>query len=339
MQPVKIYKSISKDRSVIFPFMYYTEYNESLFCLKYSCHKGNALVYLHYDGSKQFLAEAILSDYPIHSEDINPFDEMKKKIPTEDVSFDKLLFDMHLAACSSLSTWYDKNILYKIKNSYSKPPILIGGCGRSGTTLLLSILSTHSSIQAINDEIYAFYPRPYRLQRLETALAKKNNDDICRWCEKTPKNIRAIPDILKLLGKETKFIHIVRDPRDVITSVHPNHPGQYWVTPDRWIEDVSEGLRYQEHTLIVKYEDLVLDLKNTVHKICNYIEESFEDQMLDVEKNATVRQNIAWGKEQIKPMHSSGIQRWNKKESNNIINQMMKNEKVNTLMKKLKYLA
>jgi len=339
MQPVEIYTSFVKDRSVIYPFQYYTEYGESIICLKYSSHTGNALIYLHYDGNRRFIAKAVLSDYDIRTEKINAFEEMEKDIPIIEINFEKLFFDMHLVASSNLNNWYDKDILSKINDSYPKPPILIGGCGRSGTTLLLSILSSHSSIQAINDEIYAFYPRPYRLHRLNQALKNEKKIPKKRWCEKTPKNIRAIPDILQLFGNKVKFIHIVRDPRDVITSVHPNHPDQYWVSPERWIEDVAEGFKYKERTLLIRYEDLVFDMKKTVQTICDYIDEFFESNMLDIQRNATVRQNIAWGNEQIKQIHTQSVQRWKKDKFQSRVNSLLHNEKAIVLMRKLGYLV
>jgi hypothetical protein len=42
--------------------------------------------------------------------------------------------------------------------SLPQKPIIIGGCARSGTTLLLSVLSCHPNIYAIPDETYTFCP-------------------------------------------------------------------------------------------------------------------------------------------------------------------------------------
>ena len=45
----------------------------------------------------------------------------------------------------------------------TRPPVIVGGCERSGTTLLLSILSSHPAIQAIPVETWAFcFRTPYR---------------------------------------------------------------------------------------------------------------------------------------------------------------------------------
>ncbi|MCA9555784.1 MAG: sulfotransferase, partial [Myxococcales bacterium] len=67
---------------------------------------------------------------------------------------------------------------------FPEPPIIIGGCGRSGTTLVASILSCHPRIAVVGPETRAFaagaYPSdrpprpftPFRLGALEAALAR-----------------------------------------------------------------------------------------------------------------------------------------------------------------------
>ncbi len=50
---------------------------------------------------------------------------------------------------------YFTNLSY-VNQISKKCPIIIGGCGRSGTTLLLSILGSHPNIQAIKDETGLF---------------------------------------------------------------------------------------------------------------------------------------------------------------------------------------
>ena len=128
---------------------------------------------------------------------------------------------------------------------FRKPPILIGGCPRSGTTLLLSILSAHPSILAIHDEMWGFWPteteeefskmmRKFYL-RLDKRLKKMAIPASCtRWCEKTPNNVREFGKIIQWFRPTPKLLHIVRDGRDVATSVHPSDPSKYWVPVEQW---------------------------------------------------------------------------------------------------------
>ncbi len=63
-----------------------------------------------------------------------------------------LLFEQRLP-------WRYKHIIGRIKDfRLYKSPILIGGCGRSGTTLLTSILSSHPKIALIPHETGIFCP-------------------------------------------------------------------------------------------------------------------------------------------------------------------------------------
>jgi len=60
---------------------------------------------------------------------------------------------------------YVKSWLFDRKLSRTRRPIVIGGCARSGTSLLLSLLSCHPQIIAIPVETQtlcptAYYPRP-----------------------------------------------------------------------------------------------------------------------------------------------------------------------------------
>ncbi|KPA10921.1 Sulfotransferase [Candidatus Magnetomorum sp. HK-1] len=338
MKLQKIVQAVSKDTRALYPFQYYTACEESIFCFVYSSHSVNAKAYFHYDNQKRLLAKTILGDVIIDTKKINVFDEIENKTIIENQDFKDLFFEMHLASSCEQNRWYDKNVLAKINSMYPKPPIIIGGCGRSGTTLLLSILGAHPSIQAINDETYAFYPYPFRLSLLSFALDQKISKQKTRWCEKTPKNVRAFGDILKLFDSNVRLLHIVRDPRDVVTSVHPNHPAKFWVPIERWVEDVQVGLNHKNQTLIVRYEDLVLDTEKTIRIICDYIGETFEKKMLNIQKYSSVKQNAAWGKEKVKSIHHNSIKKWEKPEYKVIIDHLMENEKAVQLMRELGYI-
>jgi len=239
----------------------------------------------------------------------------------------------------------------------SRSPIIIGGCGRSGTTLLLSILSCHPAILGIAPETVALCPDGYG----DDGLYNKNPDlsvpleiwkiyrylidskipnQAERWCEKTPRNVLYFGRILQHFGKRARIIHIIRDGRDVITSRHPTDPDRFWTTPDRWVQDVQAGLKFQSHpqVLTIHYEDLLREYEKTVRSICAFLEEEFSDAFLNYPESSTVDQHLAWpgGPQKI---NTRSIGRWKNSQMNDIIRTFLENPEVVKLLKSLGYLV
>jgi len=192
-------------------------------------------------------------------------------------------------------------------------PIVIGGCGRSGTTLLLSILSCHSKIFAIDIETVALCPDgygadgmynkapdlnvPFRLEKIYHYLTEHEIPTSCtRWCEKTPRNVFYFDRILRHFGSGVRLIHIVRDGRDVVTSIHPGHETKFWVPPERWIMDVAAGRQMEKHPqiLTIRYEDLVRNYEVTMRRICEFVEEEFIAEFLSYPNSARLKESGAW---------------------------------------------
>lgn len=78
-----------------------------------------------------------------------------------------------------------------------------------------------------------------------------------------------------------RFIHIVRDGRDVITSRQPKKPSKYYVSSERWINDVSAGLNYKDddRLLMIKYENLVRNYSEIIKKKCEFIGVDFAQEL------------------------------------------------------------
>jgi len=223
---------------------------------------------------------------------------------------------------------------------FSGGGIVIGGCGRSGTTLLLGMLSAHSKICAIPLETDNLYPQVEAAMIIKWLyLSHCNNSEARLWCEKSPKNITNVPEILSFLGSTGKFLHVVRDGRDVITSKHPSNPDAYWIPIDRWVADVSAGLMAEEYPQVrrVRYEDLVGHPRRTLDSILEFLGEEFEENMLSWQRTGTVQFHYALGGKP-EPLHHRSVGRWKDPEHARRIDQFMSTEDAKTLLARLNYL-
>ena len=238
-----------------------------------------------------------------------------------------------------------------IKKDYKfdKSPIIIGGCGRSGTTLLLSIIGAHPNIFSFPDEVMAFFDwvpdeegdgyEPKRIDRLYRAmLLNRIPNQVDRWCEKSPPNVLYFDKILDYFNGEVNLIHIVRDGRDVMLSKHPKKPDEYWVSPQRWVNDVRAGLEFKDHSqvLTIKYENLIVDYNTTIEKICDFIGEDCTEEVYSWLENTNVKKNEAWSG-QVKKLHSSSIEKWKQDKNRERVKEVMQNEEVVKLLKELDY--
>ena len=107
-----------------------------------------------------------------------------------------------------------------------------------------------------------------------------------RWGDKTPAYIEIVPPLAAMF-EDAKFIHLIRDGRDVAKSFERqgwHGPGMHGYTRE-WLRAIELDMRLSktvlnERILRVLYEDLVLHPETTLRRICDFIDEKFEDQML-----------------------------------------------------------
>jgi hypothetical protein len=112
-----------------------------------------------------------------------------------------------------------------------------------------------------------------------------------RWGDKTPTYLTHLRAIEKLLP-ESRFIHILRDGRDVALSVKhlPFAPGESietiaadWSTQIRVARQQGRACR---HYLEVRYEDLVTRTTETLQRVCDFVAIPYEAGMEDYYVNA-----------------------------------------------------
>ncbi len=108
-----------------------------------------------------------------------------------------------------------------------------------------------------------------------------------RLGDKTPPYINIVGE-LGALYPGAKFIHLIRDGRDVAISFVDAKIGgrSYEGKRFEWTRAIRLGLAYRNspfagQILEVRYEDLVSDVQATIERVCAFLDEDFEPQMLD----------------------------------------------------------
>lgn len=202
-------------------------------------------------------------------------------------------------------------------------PVFIGGAPRSGLTLLRVILDAHPSISCGPDAghvaltmtsadfeatLGGLHRDHFFLEREEVRrnfaraiaapmAARAKAAGKPRWGDKTAFNILVFGQLAKLFP-EARFIHLVRDGRDLSASLLERR----WRSPSGalfeqcaslagaaryWASIVTRGVETEkalgDRALRVRYEDLAADPAGTVHRICDFVGEPFEPATLTIE--------------------------------------------------------
>ena len=147
-----------------------------------------------------------------------------------------------------------------------------------------------------------------------------------RWGDKTPIYIEILPELARMFPG-SRFIHLVRDGRDVAKSFKATG----WDTGGRWLHDNTRewmkavrchwrwmSSEFRERILLVRYEDLVINTEATLRQICKFIDEEFEPQMLTwqerVDEQVPEREQVRHTKLKSR-IDAEGVARWRKEMS------------------------
>jgi hypothetical protein len=115
-----------------------------------------------------------------------------------------------------------------------------------------------------------------------------------RWGDKTPIYCRHLKAIRKILP-EARFVHIIRDGRDVALSLRRMwfSPGWDMETQATYWRDcilaARRAGRGQHDYLEVRYEELIHNTAETLQRICTHVNLTFEEKMLNYYKRAPER--------------------------------------------------
>lgn len=228
-----------------------------------------------------------------------------------------------------------------------QPPILIGGCGRTGTSLMSAILDAHPEIFSYPAETNIFesdrmYKSP-RLNRLRNKIRfyrflilQDIRKGTRRWCEKTPNNVFALEHIFKEFPKGVKIILMIRDGRDVVTSLHPLRK-DYYISINRYIEDTSLTLDYKDHedVLIVPYESLTIRFEYTMKKILDFLDNDFVEEVKEYTKFSGVQSHDAFHGNKLTGISSGSVARWKQDKHKERVELLTENPEAQELLQRV----
>lgn len=226
-------------------------------------------------------------------------------------------------------------------------PVFIVGMPRSGTTLLAHILSNHPAIASAGElpAIIDFlgqpevapkartgwipHPRAARditsataerlLKQYEARLRRDVQADVSHIVDKNPLNFRHV-GLITLLFPGALIIHCRRDPLDTGLS---NYFQRFPLSLDYSFDLRNIGHFYQEYSrlmdhwrrvageriLEIRYEDIVLNTRQTVQMIFDSLKLRWDDRCLRPETNPTpVETASGWQVRQ--PIFAHSLQRW-----------------------------
>lgn len=199
-------------------------------------------------------------------------------------------------------------------------PFFLYGALRSGTTLLRLILNQHSEVHSLEESDFLFdyiHSSPDTPDGFVHDRSGIENDVFFRLygidmpdgqgVDLTKALVQAIAkkipgstpclDIHRHVSlaatqfPDAKFIHLLRDPRDVArSSVGMGWSGHSYYGVDHWIgteADWDIANLPPERALTVRFEDLIVDLNSGLREICEFLGLPFDDGMLDYHKHAT----------------------------------------------------
>lgn len=206
-----------------------------------------------------------------------------------------------------------------------EPPVFVVGALRSGTTLLRLMLDHHPkvclfgefeySVKWVNEEGPPPLDDYYRMLRMDRGyraaalhagfeidhsldyggLVRSFMDQASRSSGK-PIRGGAVHSNFQQLPRfwpDARYVHIVRDPRDVSRSCigmgwvgNVFYGSKYWMDPIlRWKDLEPRLAEHQKHQ--VKYEDLIRDPVRELTKICDFLGVSYDGSMLEYPVDTT----------------------------------------------------
>lgn len=194
---------------------------------------------------------------------------------------------------------------------------------------VLHLPKNERSLARLIDEVY----KTYAAQQFPNALV---------WGDQSPIYTFYFPYIKKVFP-EAKYLHLVRDGRDVIASLIKKDGQDYFNEAIyRWKESIKRARKLQDEVgldkfIEIKYENLVIEPETTLEQISKFIGIEYTSKMLDYWKlDSTVESKFYnFHRNLEKPVFTSSIGGWKNKLS--IEQKKILDTEIKTILNDLKY--
>lgn len=141
------------------------------------------------------------------------------------------------------------------------------------------------------------------VHQLSSIYSTMVTDKCVEWTgNKTPQNTEHIEELSRIFPG-AKYILLVRDIRDVSLSWRKKWGKNIYSCASKWNEKMEKGLRSirnmpRSQSIVLKYEDLIDDMKSACLAICDMLELEFDDRMLEYHRyvEETVEGKLNWGR-------------------------------------------
>ena len=200
-------------------------------------------------------------------------------------------------------------------------PVFLVGATRSGTTLLRLMLDHHPQISHFGEFEYAVHQITdaglpdladyYRYLELDRMYRVRHWDVdhsldyvhlirsfLQQAIDRSGKplggaTVHSKFDELPRIWPNARYIHIVRDPRDVSRScIGMGWVGNVYYGTEYWLEPIRRwnrlaGQLAPDRQMNVRYEDLICNTESELVRICEFIGTDYDNAMLDYADNST----------------------------------------------------
>lgn len=211
-------------------------------------------------------------------------------------------------------------------------PFFVIGAQRAGTTLLTRILSAHDDVFVQNEgdvhTLFAGSGDPQSIvDKAKSLISGAKTGTFEQWMSSEGKKLWGFKDpeltqyleVLERFVGRSKFILIVRDARGVVNSYKHNKWGlgtNAYTGAKRWVREVSAQLafleKYPNDVILVRYEDLVSNPRDTILAACNHLSIAFDESMLEYFKKKSYISARRESQHVDKPLSTSLSEKWKK---------------------------